>query len=592
MSPFHLLSTLAFAAIISQALADINFKHCLSIVDLGPFSAQGLYPGVCVINHHFQNRAHAWSFRKSIIRNTNFTQCTFEDTPSARQNYYGATWENVLFKYCTFRNSPEIKFDETLLQKVVFDSCTFEATADIHFSKFRFSNVEFRNCTFLSRMSNSLGTIRRLVISNSTFGSTNAARQAIGDGNLSFSQMTISRFILQGSISNSEFRMQQSSVEDIQVLNSTLSSFHCHEKVIGGNKVVKPTQLNDTIMIRASFSDGLYWDNCEIRGLEMQKAKVWNTLDLSSSTIERLALVNVSSLFNSTNSRLDLSSANVRGDLLRGIETETVSYVNANFSSGIEFDNFSIANTNVDLTGTVFSTERVNSECCVQSCPAKKCLCDVPVIPIGNCSAGNSAVNVNMEDSCFPGDAVVSVVKLSGGARETEMRELRHGDLVLHSSELDATAVYFFGHKDGSQRALFRVLTIRCITQCRSSELAISRNHLLPVQNRGLVPAGSVSVGDLLFGADGRSRVVTKVRQEVRSGIYAPATVDGLLSVNGVIVSCYTSVIPARVAHAALTPLRGMFAVGGAVSSLVGKFDLLHKRSPAPLVRSLITLVS
>lgn len=591
MVAFRILKTLAFTVVILQVVADINFKHCLGPGDFGPNTAIGIYPNACVLNHCFHNRKHAWSFANSVIRNTNFTHCTMEDTPTARQNYLGATWENVLFQHCKFRNSPEIKFEETFFKNVVFENCSFHASADILFSKFRFSNVEFRDCTFSGKIKAELGTIRRLVISDSTFGSSNRRRQARGDGTLEFSQMTMSRFMLNKSVSHAEIRVEQANVEDFEIMNSTLSSLHCHEPVIGGRNAKKSSQFNNTMMLGTTFSDGLFWDECNIHGLEMHDTKIQNRIDLRSSKINRLAVLNITSLSNDTCSTFDLSSATVHGDLFRGIDTDKVLFRKTFFKTHMTFNNFSIANTTFDLSETIFSTEMINSECCTVSCAARECLCDVPVEPTGTCPPGNSSVNINVHDSCFPGDAVVYVVTPFDIVVPTAMRNLRHGDRVLHGSKSGASPVYFFGHKDVSQRALFRIITTVCNETCAPSELAISNNHLLSVRNGGLLPARNISIGDMLYGVDGKDRMVTSIRQEIRIGVFAPTTIDGTLVVNGIVVSCYTDIVPVWVAHAILAPLRGLYAVGGGLRHMLQRIDVLHKRSAAPLVRSFVKLV-
>lgn len=476
---------------------------------------------------------------------------------------------------------------------MIFDNCTFDASAHVLFSKFRFSNVVFRNCTFRSRVALTLGTIRALTISKSRLGpaNVNATAPASGEGDLLFSQVTLEDFHVNNSVSSAEIRIQQSDVEDLEVMNSELGTLHCHEKVIAGRTPEQTSQLNDSFIVNSSFADGLYLGHCQIRGLEMHNTSVRNSVDLSSSTIDRLAVLNASSLSNETCSTFDLSKATVRGDMMRGINTTKATFRETHFASFMNFHNFSIAKTSFDLTRTTFTSEIINNECCTVSCVPRKCLCDVPLEPETSCPRGNSSVNINVQDSCFPGDALVSVVQPDGAVMEIVMRDLQHGDHVVFNHEWESSPVFFFGHKSPSQRGLFRVLVTICQATSEMSELAISHGHLLPVQTRGLVPSRSVVVGNVIYGADGLEKVVVAIRDEIKSGVFAPTTINGILMVNGVLVSSYTDVVPIRVAHAALAPLRASYTAGGVLRRVLERVNFLHERSGAPLVRSILGIV-
>lgn len=56
--------------------------------------------------------------------------------------------------------------------------------------------------------------------------------------------------------------------------------------------------------------------------------------------------------------------------------------------------------------------------------------------------------------------------------------------------------------------------------------------------------------------------VVTVVRRTVGRGLYAPATVQGDLLVNGIKVSGYMDAVQPAIAHGLLLPLRHIYSAG------------------------------
>ena len=158
--------------------------------------------------------------------------------------------------------------------------------------------------------------------------------------------------------------------------------------------------------------------------------------------------------------------------------------------------------------------------------------------------------------ACFPGDALVATA--SGGT-------VRMADVGL-STELAAgpgarpSTVYFFSHRQADTPATpYTRLTLA------TSTLEVTPGHLLPLHgSRRLVAAGAVAVGDALVAANGSAVPVLGVARVVRSGagLYNPHTAAGEMVVAGVLVSCYTTAVDARVAAAELSLVRAAAAAG------------------------------
>lgn len=523
------------------------------------------------------------------MKKSNFSSCTFLDSPDRALNFEGTTWEDVIFKECIFGSkdiASTIAFTHTSFQGVVFDGCTFRTAANILFENFSFSNVEFRNCTFYSETMASLGYILGLTINGSRFLASPEKTGRDEEGNLKFSQVTANRLIIQNSVSEGEIRFQDSAIRDLDIHDCKIGRVACHEEIIKGREAEKTTQLNQTMVYNVSLSDGMYCDQTEFRGLQLQEVKVRNTLDLCKSNIENLAVINVTSLSNETCSEFALCSAEIRGQIIiTNVTTTKTTIAKSTFYDAIHLEKFSVLNTDFDLTDTIFSQEKINDECCTESCLSHGCKCDVSLEPLF-CPRGNSTVNVNVKDSCFPAMSTVSVVDDSSRIVKTRMRDLRHGHRVLHQRDASATDVYFFGHKTQKQ-ALYKVFTTYAADARPGRErhtLTISPGHLLPVKGRGVLPAREVQTGDALITEEGHDAVVTKVGHEVRQGMYAPTTLSGLLAVDGIRVSCYTEVVPAWLAHVVLAPLRALYGMGGGARKLVGRFNVLHDTSHAWLM--------
>jgi hypothetical protein len=127
--------------------------------------------------------------------------------------------------------------------------------------------------------------------------------------------------------------------------------------------------------------------------------------------------------------------------------------------------------------------------------------------------------------ACFSGETTV-LVKDKGA---TLMKNLQVGDLVLVSEDGTYEPVYSFGHRTTTTSGQYM--------QLHPSMLELSPDHMVFLERKGTVPAGSVQVGDSLIGGV----PVTDIRTVVRKGVFAPFTPSGRIVVNGVLASSYIS---------------------------------------------------
>ncbi|CAF3220311.1 unnamed protein product, partial [Rotaria sp. Silwood2] len=93
--------------------------------------------------------------------------------------------------------------------------------------------------------------------------------------------------------------------------------------------------------------------------------------------------------------------------------------------------------------------------------------------------------------------------------------------------------------------------------------ISITALHLLPIVRHDgtyvYVPAKEVKVGDtlhVLSNGQLTSSSVVQVKQEMKTGFYAPLTTAGTLLANDVITSCYSNVKSHEMAHFYMAPLR------------------------------------
>jgi hypothetical protein len=180
--------------------------------------------------------------------------------------------------------------------------------------------------------------------------------------------------------------------------------------------------------------------------------------------------------------------------------------------------------------------------------------------------------------ACFSGSTMVTI-RNDGTSKKKDraipMKDLRIGDYV-HSSD-GFSRVFSFGHFDsGGLETEYDLLQIHA--KGSRKPLEISRAHMIyivgkenfddegslaaevceveggdspPVAasswKKKLIPAQAVQVGDFVVRLDGILSAVTKIGSIRRSQAYAPFTEAGTLIVNGMLVSNYYLLLPARI---------------------------------------------
>lgn len=590
-SPFLLLySCLLFQAVF----AEINFIHCRGPADLGGRDVVGKYFNTCIFDERFSNRTHAWNFEHSIIRNTNFTSCGFEDTEDRKQGYGGSTWEDVRFENCHFGSALSgfrsvTRFSETSFRDVVFDSCVFHASAEVIFSSFSLESVTFKNCLFLGQVTLEKGSVNRLTFDKPEFSPYAAGSSLKKRTGFLFSKLNMKVLHL-FEPTGGVFRMQASSVEDLFMLGGTPESLICHEKPHDDEPISLAATLTGTIIVEAEFYDGIYCGHGVLNGLEMHDVKIGRNADFINAQILRLAVLNMTSLSADSPGRFSLAHATIRGEKIRGVENIHTTFQGAIFQPGIYLEDVMLSTSSFVLTDTIFTQERINEECCTVACLGKGCKCDVSLEPVTGCPQGNSSVNVNVHDSCFPADSTVAVMNKLSEAQDISVKDLRHGHVVANVLGVDASEVFFFGHRTSSQSALFRVLSGHVMEADRESEkfvISLSPGHVLPVLGRGDITADEVRLGDVLFTSKGERARVTDIKSRVQKGMYAPTTLSGKLSVNGIQVSCYTNTLPPTIAHVSLAPLRAFYRSSRYSREVLRRITILDEKSAGWMVASM-----
>lgn len=154
--------------------------------------------------------------------------------------------------------------------------------------------------------------------------------------------------------------------------------------------------------------------------------------------------------------------------------------------------------------------------------------------------------NVRM---CFPAHAT-----LDGVNGETYfMDRLQIGDLV-RAPFGESTEVFMFSHND--RRSFSKMVKIRGEN---GTSLTLSAGHYV-LTARGLVPAADLRIGDTLFTDHGTSRVDGMV-ETFEQGMFNPHTLSGMMLVDGLAVSCYTTAVNPITAHALLAAVRVVYSI-------------------------------
>ena len=179
--------------------------------------------------------------------------------------------------------------------------------------------------------------------------------------------------------------------------------------------------------------------------------------------------------------------------------------------------------------------------------------------------------NNNTAAPCFPGTAMVT---LEGGA-QVRMMDLSIGDKVAVGNG-KFSEVFMFTHRLSDVRYEFVELHTS-----NGNALRATAGHYVYASGK-YVAAGGVQIGDTLELADGARTDVTEVKKVVDVGLYNPQTSHGDIIVNGVRASTYTTAIESNFAHAALSPLRAIFArLGMACTAFESGADIAVKSLPS-----------
>jgi len=161
------------------------------------------------------------------------------------------------------------------------------------------------------------------------------------------------------------------------------------------------------------------------------------------------------------------------------------------------------------------------------------------------------------DSPCFPGAASV---ELESG-KHIPMERLAIGDRVRVSPS-EFSDIIAFTHKD-SRSALYVGLTT-----ASGRHVFASPTHYIFASGR-LVTADMVVVGEMLETDEGVAEAVTRVVHGVRlPGVYNPHTASGVVYVDGLKASCYTSTVPPVLAEMLLVPVRAYYSLTG--KSLIG----------------------
>ena len=167
---------------------------------------------------------------------------------------------------------------------------------------------------------------------------------------------------------------------------------------------------------------------------------------------------------------------------------------------------------------------------------------------------------------CFPAASTV----VTEGKGLVRMDELEVGDRVLTPAE-DGTVhfedIFFFSHRDRHTRNIFLLVATES-----GEQITISPLHLIhvktvdPPNTFTLIPARKLCPGDTVFISQKQTYTpslstakVSSISTVVREGLYCPHTSSGSVFVDNVLSSCYTTVVPARLAHALLRPVYWLY---------------------------------
>lgn len=579
---FLVLVATLFTSLYHRVTADVFWENCESPAD-HPDTVDGDYYNLCVVSEEFEGRSHSWKFTKGEIKSSKFTNCIFENRPSAPSNFTEATWSDVVFDGCSFGSididyGKEMVFDKTTMTNVEFKNCAFDHTITLIFSDFLMNNVTFLNCSFKGDTIFTMGVMNKASIFDSMIMHSTETMTPGENESFTFQSVTINQLDVVGSHFVNPLRFQGVDAADVSVNDSMINEFHCHSDADKHGNIEYLTHLNDTALQKVEFFDKVVCDQTSWRGFYGGNITFYDNADFSKSSIYGLYWDEVKSVKKEGGECHELSfeESSIDRRVLANITVDCVANFKKTVFKTVFVRNFWADKPNFE-DAMFIGQEYIDGQCCSVVCAPLKCLCNVSE-PSGTCPAARGPINVTapLMGSCFPGDATVKTME----GRVVTMEELAAREKIAVGGG-EHSDVFFFGHRAGDVEAEY----LRIEHTGSKAPLRMSESHYLYV-NGALRIAGTVRAGDRLRGADGKDTVtVLYVSREKGQGMYAPTSVHGDLLVDGVVVSSYTDAIHPGLAHRLLYPLRLLYRYG--LHDFATRFTLFEQRSWSNVARVL-----
>lgn len=150
---------------------------------------------------------------------------------------------------------------------------------------------------------------------------------------------------------------------------------------------------------------------------------------------------------------------------------------------------------------------------------------------------------------CVTGDMRVEMA--DGSIKR--MDELQVGDRVFDGKE--ESDVFMFSHRDEHSWS-------ECIElHIGNHSICGSEGHLIETKDGGLVGFENVGKDDWVLLSNGEWKRVDGVGRSWRRGLYNAHTLSGRIVIEGVVISCYTRHLDARMAHAMLGVMRAVYGM-------------------------------
>jgi len=185
-----------------------------------------------------------------------------------------------------------------------------------------------------------------------------------------------------------------------------------------------------------------------------------------------------------------------------------------------------------------------DSDCCVGACRYIHQWRNHGNVCTGRPDESHLKQNQTIPIICFPSNAQVERRDDVGTTTIVRMKDLHRGDLV-HIGGGHFEPVYTFGH--------YAPDVVANYLKIMPGGLEISVNHLIATPDRGMIPAGHLKVGDMVFQEQLRNASsstgyllepmqVQEIVSTEATGAFAPFTPSGKLVVDGLLVSSYALV--------------------------------------------------